>query len=94
MSEIFETVNTHADLAQQIEQRRRENIRRTRRANKRMLRVLVGVVAVWLLVIVLRVCGQIAEGLADFIINWAGCFLTVWVGAWFQFCFCRKGLIE
>lgn len=94
MSEIFATVNDHAAEAQQQAQKRKEEARRQALANRKMNRVLIGCIAVWILMVVLSACGQVSKELADFISTWAGLFLAIWFGAWFQFRFCRKGLMK
>lgn len=94
MSEIFEQVNLNAEVAHLEEVRRKHIARQHRLADRRLLRVLVGCVFVWVLMIVLSACGQISDGLADFISTGAAAFLAVWFGAWFQFRFCRKGLMK
>ena len=94
MSEIFETVNTHSDLAQQVEHRRKGEARRRALANRKMNRILIGCIVVWILMLVLSGFGQISKELADFISRWAGIFLAIYFGAWFQFRFCRKGLMK
>ena len=94
MSEMFATVNANAEAVQRGALRRKENTRRHRQANRRMLGVLVSAAAVWLLVIVLRLCGQLSTGLAEFLATWAGAVLAIWFGAWIQFRFCKGGLMK
>ena len=94
MSEIFETVNTHAAEAHQQTQKRKEEARRQALANRKMNRVLICCIIVWVLMLVLSACGHISNDLADLISTWAGVFLAIWFGAWFQFRFCRKGLMK
>lgn len=94
MSEIFEQVNLNAEVAHLEEVRRKQIARQHRQANRRLVRVLMGCVAVWILVIVLNALDQISAGLAEFVASWAGAFLAVWFGAWLQFRFCRKGLMK
>lgn len=94
MSEMFEKVNTHADAARQAAQKRKAESLRCKRADRRMLAVLLGVVVVYVLMIVLSACGQVSKGLADFVNTWASFVLAIWLGAWIQFRFCRKGMME
>ncbi len=94
MSEIFEQVNLNAEVAHLEEVRRKHIARQHRQANRRLLHVLIGCIAVWILMVVLSVCGQVSKELADFISTWAGIFQAIWFGAWFQFRFCRKGLMK
>lgn len=94
MSEMFEKVNTHADAARQTAQKRKAESLRCKRADRRLRAVILGCFVVWVLMIVLSACGQISKGLADFVNSWAFFFLAIWVGAWIQFRFCRKGMME
>ena len=94
MSEMFEKVETNADLAKQAEIRRKEIARRNERADKRMRVVLVGVVITWVLMIMLSGFDHVSKALATTIIYAAGNFLAIWLGAWIQFRFCRKGLMQ
>ena len=94
MSEIFEQVNLNAEVAHLEEVRRKQIARQHRLADRRLVRVIVGCVFVWVLMIVLSTCNQISAGLADFISTWAAAVLAIWFGAWLQFRFCRKGLMK
>jgi hypothetical protein len=94
MSEIFEQVNLNAEVAHLEEVRRKHIARQHRQADRRLIRVLIGVLAVWVLMVVLSACSQISTGLAEFVASWAGAFLAIWFGAWLQFRFCRKGLMK
>lgn len=94
MSEIFEAVNTHANEAHLENLKRKEEARRQALANRKMKHVLIGCIIVWVLLAVLRALGHVSEDLAGLIGTWAGVFLAIWFGAWFQFRFCRKGLMK
>ena len=94
MSEIFETVNAHADAVQLEAQKRKEATRRQVQADRKLRNVFIGCVIVWVLMAVLRAFDQVGVELASFIDTWAGIFLAIWIGAWFQFRFCRKGLMK
>jgi hypothetical protein len=94
MIEIFEQVNLNAEVAHLEEVRRKHIARLHRQADRRLIRVLIGVLAVWVLMVVLSACSQISKELADFISTCAGIFLAIWFGAWFQLRFCRKGLMK
>lgn len=92
--DMFEKINAHSDAVRQEERQRKEDNRRARKADRRMLFVTAAVVASWVLVSVLGACGHISEAMAEFLATLAGVALAIWLGAWIQFRFCKEGLMK
>lgn len=92
--DMFEKINAHSDAVRQEERQRKEDNRRARKADRRMLRVFAAVVASLVLVSVLGVCGHVSEAMVYFLAAWAAAVLAIWFGAWIQFRFCKEGLMK
>lgn len=103
MSELFETINMKAlDQAEQeridfeerqIERKRAARYKRRKATKALLIRVAVAAV----LFIAMWVAGKF-DLMADVLILWlyggVAAWLCIWCGAWYQFMWCKGGLLE
>ena len=94
MSEMFETVNSHADAVRASREADAAKKRRQRKAD-RVLRIRA--ISAAIIVAVLGLfggLGLVSWWLAIFLILVTDVWLAIWFGAWLQFSFVEGGLLN
>lgn len=94
MSEMFETVNAHADAVKARQEAEAAKKRRQRKAD-RVLRIRAIAAAITVVVLcLLGGLGLVAWPLAGALILATGFWLATWFGAWLQFSLVEGGLLR
>lgn len=94
MSEMFETVNTHADVVRACREADAAKQRRQRKADRALrIRAIAAAITVAVLCL-LGGLGLVAWPLVAVLIASTGVWLSLWLGAWLQFSFGEGGLLD
>lgn len=94
MNAILETVNAHADEAREASQKRKETLRKRKKATRRFTCRVTWAAAFVVAMCLLAAFDLIAVGLAQFLGYATGLVVAAWAGAWLQFMGTEGGLFN